>query len=101
MYKRLLSAYPTETDSQFNLALSLLASGHGETGIVEYERACAAAEARTDRRRRRGLLLVALLDLEDAIECGAVPPQGAPQHVHGLLAEQLRLTVDSPGPVRK
>ena len=98
VYTKLLSAYPGKVETQFNLSLSLLAAGHDETSMVEYERACAAAEARADRKRRHGLLFIASFDLENAVDCGAVPPEGASQQVRSMLAEQLRLAAETPGP---
>ncbi len=97
VFTKLILAHPAEVETRFDLGLSLLAAGHGETSVVEYERACAAAEARTDRRRRYGLLVVASFDLEDAIEVGAAPSDGASQQVRSLLAEQIRLTFERAG----
>ncbi len=71
---------------RFDLALTLLCGGDRRAAVAQYERAVADAEG-WDRMRRRGLLHVAVEDLEQAL--ADHPELGGAVEVRGRLRAAL------------
>jgi tetratricopeptide (TPR) repeat protein len=65
LYRRSLRIAPSEVDVRFDLALGLLCEGRGELAQDQYGRSLEQLQRRS-RMRQRGLLRVALVDLQEA-----------------------------------